>query len=79
MELVIDDDRVDGTRDGVSLLEALVKLDDARLRSFTLRDKEGNRRSSLLVMLLAEDSKERRRLAMRISASTDRKYSSWNS
>lgn len=79
MELVIDDDRVDGTRDGVSLLETLVKLDEALLRSLTLRDKEGKRLSILLVMLLAEDSRERRRLAMRISASTDRKYSSWNS
>jgi len=79
MELVIDEDRVDGTRDGVSLLEILVKLDDALLRSLTFRDSEGKRRSILLVMLLADDSKERRRLAIRISASTDRKYSSWNS
>ena len=79
MELVIDDDRVDGTREGVSLLDTLVKLDEALLRSLTLRDKEGKRRSILLVMLLAEDSRDRRRLAMRISASTERKYSSWNS
>jgi len=76
---VIDEDRVEGTRDGVSLLEILVKLEDALLRSLTLRDREGKRRSILLVMLLAEDSRERLRLAMRISASTDRKYSSWNS
>lgn len=79
MELVIDEDRVEGTQDGVSLLDILVKLDEARLRSLTLRDKEGKRLSILLVMLLAEDSNERLRLAILISASTDRKYSSWKS
>jgi hypothetical protein len=79
MELVMEDDRVEGTREGVALLEALLKLDEFLLQSLTLRDSEGKRLSILLLMLFTEGSNERRRLAMRISASTERKYSFWNS
>jgi hypothetical protein len=78
MELVMEDDLVEGTREGVALLEALLKLDEL-LQSLTLRDSEGKRLSILLLMLLTEGSNERRRLAIRISASTERKYSFWNS
>lgn len=62
----MDDERVDGTQDGVALLDARPKVE---LRSLTLRDNDGNRRSSLPAMLFAEVSSDRRRLAMRSSVS----------
>lgn len=63
MELVIDDDRVDGTLEGVVLREVLPKV-DALLRSRILRDKEGKLRSSLLATPLEADSTDRRLLGM---------------
>ena len=56
MELVIDDDRVEGIfneacLDGVVLRDVLPKV-DALLRSLTLRDSEGNRVSILVLMML---------------------------
>jgi len=65
-ELAIDDDRVDGTRDGVALLELLPSVE---FRSLTLRDKDGKRLSNFPAMLCADASSDRRRLAMRNSVS----------
>lgn len=74
MELVIEDDRVDGTLDGVLLLETLLKVEDPS-RSLSLREKEGNLRSILLVMLCADEPSDRRRLARWDSVSKVLKYS----
>ena len=76
MEPASDEDRVDGTRDGVALRDALLSVE---LRSRTLRDNEGKRLSSLLVMLWADASSDRRRLATRSSEPEVVKYSSWGS
>jgi len=76
MEPASDEDRVDGTRDGVALRDALLSVE---LRSRTLRDNEGKRLSSLLVMLWADASSDRRRLAIRSSEPQVVKYSSWGS
>lgn len=57
--LVIEDDRVDDTRDGVALRDVRPK-DRPRLRIF--RDREGNLLSNLLAMLLTVDSVDLRRL-----------------
>jgi hypothetical protein len=76
MEPASDDDRVDGTREGVALRDALLRVE---LRSRTLRDNEGKRLSSLPAMLCAEASNDRRRLARRSSESQVVKYSSWGS
>jgi len=65
-ELVIDDERVDGTRDGVALLDTLPRVE---LRSRTLRDNDGNRLSNFPAMLCADASSDRRRLASRNSVS----------
>jgi hypothetical protein len=65
-ELVMDDERVDGTREGVALLDTRPRVE---LRSLTLRDSEGNRLSSLPAMLCADASSDRRRLASRNSVS----------
>ena len=59
---MIDDDRVDETRDGVALREPWPKA-VVFFRSLNLRVNEGNLRSILLVMLFAVDSAERLRLA----------------
>lgn len=66
MEPASDDERVEGTIDGGALRDALLKLE---LRSLTLREKDEKRRSSLPVMLFAEVSSDRRRLAWRNSKS----------
>jgi len=71
-ELVMEDERVDGTRDGVALRDALVRVE---LRSLTLRDSEGNLLSSLPAMLCADASSDLRRLANRNSVSWVLKYS----
>lgn len=60
MEPASDDERVDGTREGVALRDTLLRVE---LRSLTLRDSEGKRLSSLPAMLCAEASRERRLLA----------------
>lgn len=73
MEPASDEERVDGARDGVALRDTLFKVE---LRSLTLRDNEGNRRSSLLVRLCDDASSERRRLAWRSSELQWVKYSS---
>jgi hypothetical protein len=65
-ELVIDDERVDGTREGVALLETRPRVE---LRSLTLRDNDGNRRSNFPAMLCADASRDRRRFASRNSVS----------
>jgi hypothetical protein len=56
---VIEDDRVDDTRDGVALRDGGPN-DLPRLRIF--RDREGNLLSILLAMLLAVDSPDLRLL-----------------
>jgi hypothetical protein len=63
MELVSDDVRVDGARDGVALRDGLLKV-DALFRSRTFRDKEGKLRSSRWVTLCALVSTDRRLLDM---------------
>jgi hypothetical protein len=68
-ELVIDDERVEGTRDGVALLEIL------ELRSENLRENEGNRLSNFPAMLCADASIDRLRFALRSSVSWVVKYS----
>lgn len=73
MEPASDDDRVDGTRDGVALRATLLRVE---LRSLTLRDSEGKRLSSLPAMLCAEASNDFRRFARRSSESQVVKYSS---
>jgi hypothetical protein len=65
-ELVIDDDRVDGTREGVWLLDTLLRVE---LRSRTFRDSDGKRLSNLPAMLCADASRDRRRFARRSSVS----------
>lgn len=65
-ELVIDDERVDGTREGVALREARPRFE---LRSLTLRDNEGKRLSSFPARLCADASSDRRRFANRNSVS----------
>lgn len=65
-ELVIDDERVDGTLDGVWLLDTLLRVE---LRSRTLRDNDGKRLSNLPAMLCADASRDRRRFASRSSVS----------
>jgi hypothetical protein len=72
MELWIDDERVDGTREGVALLDTLLRVE---LRSRTLREKDGNRLSNFPAMLYADASRDRRRLASRNSVSWLVKYS----
>jgi hypothetical protein len=74
IELVMDDDRVEGTLvdaalegtlDGVTLRETLLLKVDALLRSRTLRVSDGNLFSILFVRLVVVvDSPDRRRLAM---------------
>ena len=70
MELAIEDDLVDdplievardGTRDGVALRDDVPKV-DALLRSRTLRDRDGNLLSNLLLKLGEGSSPDRRRL-----------------
>lgn len=65
-ELVMDEERVDGCRDGVALLDTLPSVE---LRSLTLRDNDGNRLSNFPAMLCADASSDRRRLANRNSVS----------
>jgi hypothetical protein len=65
-ELVIDDERVDGTRDGVALLGTLPNVE---LRSRTLRDSDGNRLSNFPAILYADASSDLLRLANRNSVS----------
>jgi hypothetical protein len=70
IELLIDDVRVDGTRDGVALREERPSCNvEALLRSLTLRDSDGNRRSILLVRLCGDGSADRRRLGRCTSGS----------
>lgn len=57
----MDEERVDGTREGVALRELRPNV-DVPLRSLNLRVNEGNLDSILLVMLVADDSADRRRL-----------------
>jgi hypothetical protein len=71
-ELVIDDERVEGTRDGVALLDTLLRVE---LRSVNLRENDGKRLSNLPAMLCADASRERLRFAMRSSVSWVVKYS----
>jgi hypothetical protein len=73
MEPASDDDRVEGTLEGVALRDTLLRVE---LRSRTLRDNEGKRLSSLPAMLCADASNDRRRLARRSSESQVVKYSS---
>lgn len=65
-EVLVDGNLVDacleGTLDGVALREVLPRV-EARLRSRTLRDNDGNLLSILWVRVCAEDSTDRRRLA----------------
>jgi hypothetical protein len=57
----MDEERVDGTREGVALRELRPSV-DVLLRSLSLRVNEGNLVSILLLMLFADDSADRRRL-----------------
>jgi hypothetical protein len=72
MELWIEDERVDGTREGVALRDALLRVE---LRSLTLREKDGNRLSNFPAMLYAEASRDLRLFASRNSISWLVKYS----
>jgi hypothetical protein len=69
----MEDDRVDGTREGVALLETLLRVE---LRSRTLRENDGKRLSNFPAMLCAEASRDRLRFASRNSVSWLVKYSS---
>jgi hypothetical protein len=71
-ELVMDDERVEGTPDGVALLDTLLRVE---LRSVNLRENDGKRLSNFPAMLCADASRERLRLAMRSSVSWVVKYS----
>lgn len=55
MELAMEDERVEGTRVGVAVLDVMPRL-DVLLRSFNRRDRDGNRLSILLAMLLTGES-----------------------
>lgn len=55
MELVMEDERVEGTRVGVAVLDVMPRP-DVLLRSFNRRDRDGNRLSILLAMLLTGES-----------------------
>jgi len=76
MEPASDEERVEGTLEGVALRDTLLSVEP---RSRTLRDSEGKRLSILPAMLCAETSRERLRFARRSSESQVVKYSSWGS